>query len=104
MCPERRKGLIPAGAGQMKRPGRPDRSVWAHPRRCGADKKLLGITAMTKGSSPQVCGADVGSEGQSTGPHGSSPQVRGRSVLQQNLHDRSGLIPAGAGQIFPPGD
>ena len=74
-----RRGLIPAGAGQIAfhTHGRALRR--AHPRRCGADEAtFLPTPAMP----------------------GSSPQVRGRCEHLRRRLLRLGLIPAGAGQII----
>jgi len=72
------RGLIPAGAGQIRcSPARNTGSA-AHPRRCGADVEgdFLGIWH-----------------------GGSSPQVRGRFLAKALAPNFQGLIPAGAGQM-----
>ena len=73
-----KRGLIPAGAGQIRR--RPVGSCGsrAHPRRCGADPPML----------TTACGL-----------LGSSPQVRGRFHDERRGQHPPRLIPAGAGQI-----
>ena len=77
----RRQGLIPAGAGQTPSPAWAATSIWAHPRRCGADV----LTHSLRAHSP-----------------GSSPQVRGRRLSRFPSRGGVGLIPAGAGQtLFP---
>ena len=71
--------LIPAGAGQTRGRCLLARRGRAHPRRCGADDRVLAIAR---------------------GERGSSPQVRGRRVACQQPVGAVGLIPAGAGQTF----
>ncbi|SEW36961.1 hypothetical protein SAMN05421595_2479 [Austwickia chelonae] len=73
-------GLIPAGAGRIKRPRGRGFVCAAHPRRCGAHEEWDLTDYTDDGSSPQVRGACSGCS------------VLGRWV---------GLIPAGAGRIPP---
>ena len=72
-------GLIPAGARQTPRLPAAAPRAWAHPRRCGADRR----PDLRAGSSP-----------------GSSPQVRGRPRTSPHGSGSPGLIPAGAGQTL----
>ena len=73
----RAAGLIPAGAGQTAVPRHHHGSDGAHPRGCGADRRLT--ASWTRGL-------------------GSSPRVRGRRGSGGGHRRRPGLIPAGAGQ------
>ena len=77
----RRRGLIPAGAGQTGSAGVRLTPRRAHPRGCGADHR----------PSP---GADL--------QQGSSPRVRGRRRFPAATCRWCGLIPAGAGQTSSP--
>ena len=52
-------GLIPAGAGQTPPPDAPHAGMWAHPRRCGADRSNARAASPPVGSSPQVRGRRV---------------------------------------------
>ena len=71
----------------------------AHPRRCGADELGLGPAMTSGGSSPQVRGR-LNPRSRGAWPGGSSPQVRGRSPACGAVVGATGLIPAGAGQMF----
>ena len=72
-------GLIPAGAGNITKFYRTVRGGQAHPRRCGEHPRLATHPLLFWGS---------------------SPQVRGTLVLEKPRGAVSGLIPAGAGNIF----
>ena len=74
-----RRGLIPAGAGQITNAICVLRPAPAHPRRCGADSRASHPPAFRTGS---------------------SPQVRGRLARDAESVATGGLIPAGAGQIL----
>ena len=74
-------GLIPASAGQTADKSQNQRSKPAHPRECGADSASMSAAAMSSGSSPRVRG-----------------RRRGRYWRRVVL----GLIPASAGQTYPP--
>ena len=112
--------LIPAGAGQTRCSTGRRRRVRAHPRRCGADSKVLLGKPGDWGSSPQVRGRRIGRATPTGQPGlipagagqtlpdfvklstrvGSSPQVRGRLRKRHQTTPATGLIPAGAGQTL----
>ena len=71
-------GLIPAGAGNMLELLLVDPAAGAHPRRCG---EHVGVRSRIRQF------------------RGSSPQVRGTLLTTHSTRARTGLIPAGAGNI-----
>ena len=71
-------GLIPAGAGNMLSPRGGGPYLRAHPRRCGEHLPFCLANERCRGS---------------------SPQVRGTCCNRVPRTDRTGLIPAGAGNI-----
>ena len=76
-------GLIPAGAGNISAADTRGSARRAHPRRCG---EHWARTSRTGGTG------------------GSSPQVRGTCTTEPESGLLLGLIPAGAGNMSPPGD
>ena len=46
---------------------------------------------------PRVCGEHAGSLASNVGAKGSSPRMRGTLAVERDLHDRTGIIPAYAG-------
>ena len=119
-------GLIPAGAGNMRRCRTRLLRRGAHPRRCGehagggrrghSSFRLIpaGAGNIRKNASgdpgsrahPRRCGEHVSMTSPRWMPSGSSPQVRGTSHLPAHRCALPGLIPAGAGNMSnwsPPG-
>ena len=112
------RGLIPACAGQTRRPIRSRTQPRAHPRVCGADGDKIPVEIWGKGSSPRVrgrrhcwggvfvmvglipaCAGQTVAEVVADHPRlGSSPRVRGRLCLLGPYQAPFGLIPACAGQ------
>ena len=112
------RGLIPACAGQTRRPIRSRTQPRAHPRVCGADGDKIPVEIWGKGSSPRVrgrrhcwggvfvmvglipaCAGQTVAEVVADHPRlGSSPRVRGRRIYQKPTTRAERLIPACAGQ------
>ena len=76
---DKNPGIIPAGAGHLWLRGFGQRSMWDHPRRCGALRLCSKCARLSLGSSPQVRGTSRQSIERTTSP---------------------GIIPAGAGHLW----
>ena len=95
-----RRGLIPAGAGQMARPPDASREGKAHPRRCGADLPLLHLTCEFP-AHPRRCGADGGINDRTTGGRGLIPAGAGQIPNIPHAANRSGAHPRRCGADSP---
>ena len=112
-----RTGIIPAYAGNTSEtPRNPPRGGGSSPRMRGTrpfdrvrafDRGIIPAYAgNTSGEAknvlmasdhPRVCGEHAGSLASNVGAKGSSPRMRGTLAVERDLHDRTGIIPAYAG-------
>ena len=94
--PKQYGGIIPAYAGNTRRPDPTVRHARDHPRVCGEHTLMGVLAAWWLGSSPRMRGTRI-PIASATSRWGSSPRMRGTPPCANAYENLCGIIPAYAG-------